>query len=58
LENATIVAVPAENFLHPVAIKGEWMKVKIENEEGTSSKFGWIRWKKGNQLLIHWFPLS
>lgn len=59
LENAAIiVADPGRNALNPIAIKGEWMKVSLAGSPGSIPKLGWIRWKKGDQMLITWSLLS
>lgn len=58
LESAGIVLDPGRNSLKPFAVKGEWMKVSIDGPPGSIPKLGWIRWKKGNQMLITWSLLS
>ncbi|HWR32876.1 MAG TPA: hypothetical protein VN451_05100 [Chitinophagaceae bacterium] len=58
LDNASQVVNPGRNSLTPHAISGDWMKVSIEGTPGSIPKLGWIRWKKGNQLLITWSLLS
>lgn len=59
LDNASIIMNPGKSTLHPVAIQGEWMKVStLQETPGSTPKLGWIRWKKGNQLLINWSLLS
>jgi hypothetical protein len=59
LDNASVVLNPGRSSLHPVAVQGEWMKVSTAQESpGAIPKMGWIRWKKGNQLLINWSLLS
>lgn len=59
MENASIVADAGKNSLRPVAIRGEWMKVAIETDSPEAKpRLGWIRWKKGNQVLITWSLLS
>jgi hypothetical protein len=34
-----------------ISIKGDWIEIKIEDTEET----GWIRWRKGNQILIRMY---
>lgn len=59
LENASIVINPGRSSLMPVAVKGDWMKVSLSQDApGAIPKLGWIRWKKNDQLLISWSPLS
>lgn len=59
LDNASIVVNPGNNSLRPIAVQGEWMKVATNQEASNAiPKLGWIRWKKGNQMLITWSLLS
>ena len=60
------VALPGSgapfHTVHTVEVKGEWLKVKWDTSHGTGSQvprydYGWIRWKKGNKLLVE-FLLS
>jgi hypothetical protein len=53
------VAMPNAPF-HPVEVRGEWLKVKWEIANGTRQKgakynSGWIRWKRGDRLLVELF---
>lgn len=59
LDNASIVARPGQNALSPFAVKGEWIKVSLgADNPGARPVLGWIRWRKGAQLLITWSYLS
>lgn len=59
LDNASTVLNPGRSTLRPIAVQGEWMKVAtIQESPAAIPKLGWIRWKKGNQLLISWSLLS
>lgn len=59
LDNAAVVLNPGRSSLHPIAIQGEWMKVStVQENPDAVPKLGWIRWKKGNQMLITWSLLS
>jgi hypothetical protein len=59
LENASIVTNPGKNSLRPIAVKGEWMKVAtMPDDPNAAPKLGWIRWRKGSQVLISWSLLS
>lgn len=59
LDNASSILNPGRNSLRPIAMQGEWMKVAtIQESPNAIPKLGWIRWKKGNQLLISWSLLS
>lgn len=37
-------------FYHPSAMNGDWLKLKWDTDKG--QRYGWIRWKKGNTLLV------
>ena len=41
-------------FLKPIIIKNEWLKVMWEDEK-KNKRYGWIKWKEGNKLLIEFF---
>lgn len=42
--------------LHPVAVRGEWLKVKWPvAESGEKYDFGWVRWRRGERLLVEFF---
>ena len=52
----------ADVFFHPVAIKGDWLRVKWDLSEsgaakvaGTKIHYGWIKWKENNYLIIERF---
>jgi len=52
------VPVPDAPF-HPVEVRGEWLKVKWEAEDmGKKGDAGWIRWKRGERLLVELFYIS
>jgi hypothetical protein len=40
--------VEEDEYLHPLAIRGNWLKVEI----GSTGKQAWIKWKEANKLLI------
>ena len=41
---------------HPVEVKGEWLKIRWEAADGRrTAGSGWIRWKKGERLLVELF---
>ena len=58
LDHAAQVVNPGRNSLTVHAISADWMKVSIEGSPGSIPKLGWIRWKKGDQMLITWSLLS
>lgn len=39
-------------FMKPLLVQNEWMYVKLVNDSLTEQGKGWIRWKKGNKLLV------
>lgn len=55
--------VMKDSPFHPVGVRGEWLRVKWGVMDGTDGKrakhnSGWIRWKKGDRLLIELFYIS
>ncbi len=61
--NSRQIKKPVLNCLTPVSIDKEWLKVKVDptvcdryNEMGKNDIVnGYLRWKKGEKLLIHYF---
>jgi hypothetical protein len=56
------VSMPDVPF-HPVEVRGEWLKVKWDVANGTENKgikydSGWVRWRKGERLLVELFYIS
>jgi len=51
LENASINSTSYE-FLQPIAVRGEWLKVNLTDEDFSILDQGWIRWKSNEELLI------
>jgi hypothetical protein len=45
-------------FMHPVRVKGEWMKVLLMDSNFNKVAMGWIQWKRDNKLLITYNLLS
>jgi len=48
---------------HPVEVRGEWLKIKWDVTSGTESKdtkyeSGWVRWRRGEKLLVELFYLD
>ena len=44
---------------HPVEVRGEWLKIKWEAaNKGMRDGLGWIRWKRGERLLVELFYIS
>jgi hypothetical protein len=46
------------DFMKPLLVEEEWMYVKLLNESMAEQAKGWIRWKKGNSMLITYSLLS
>ncbi len=40
--------------VHPVEVKGEWLKVEWDNPDKTKNN-GWVKWKENERLLIEIF---
>ncbi len=55
------ISLPNTSF-HPFQVKGEWLKVRwnITSRAKDKGKYdsGWIRWKKGERLLVELFYFS
>lgn len=54
---------PAKNlFLYPKEVKGEWMRIIWTDSnyptDNSINYSGWIKWKKGNQIIISLHHLS
>lgn len=53
-----------EAYYHPVEIKGDWMKVEIENDSmnvergGKRPATGWIKWKEGHKIIVDVFYVA
>ena len=46
------------NFMQPLIIKGDWMMVRLVDDDYKTVGKGWIQWKKENNLLIKYSLLS
>jgi len=52
------VSTPDAPF-HPVEVRGEWLKIKWEAaNQRTKYGSGWIRWRRGERLLVELFYIS
>ncbi|MGE0587485.1 MAG: hypothetical protein AB7O48_02860 [Cyclobacteriaceae bacterium] len=58
LDQASIIASVQGAQLRPVAVKGDWLMVSTVGLADRIVPTGWIRWKKGDQLLISYSVLS
>lgn len=54
------VELPKEVTFHPVEINGEWLKVRWDSpkKSGKNDRFGWVKWKESNKILIELFYTS
>jgi len=52
---ASLSGVGSENLLQPLELKGDWLQVKTfsENNDPLPSS-GWIRWRRGETVLVKW----
>ncbi len=44
--------------MQPLIIKGDWMMVRLVDDDYKIVGEGWIQWKKENNLLIKYSLLS
>ncbi|MCB0488570.1 MAG: hypothetical protein R2820_10235 [Cyclobacteriaceae bacterium] len=58
LDQASIIASVQGAQLRPIAVKGDWLMVSTVGLADRIVPTGWIRWKKGDQLLISYSVLS
>jgi hypothetical protein len=47
------LGVGDDDFIEPVLIQGDWLKVRFR-DHGTE-RFGWVKWKNHNKLIIELF---
>ena len=57
LDSSPILST-ARAALAPLAIQGEWMKVDTNELADRIQPEGWIRWRRGDRLLVTYNPLS
>jgi hypothetical protein len=57
LDNSPILST-ASAPLPPLAVQGDWMKVAIGHLADRIQPEGWIRWRRGDRLLVTYSPLS
>lgn len=58
IDHTSILAQVPGAQLRPLAIKGEWLLVSTVGLADRIVPTGWVRWKKGDQLLILYSILS
>ncbi|HNR55820.1 MAG TPA: hypothetical protein PKJ19_11685, partial [Flavobacteriales bacterium] len=54
LEHAAILADGANALLTPVAVQGDWLQVRTHELADRMPPTGWVRWRRGDQLLVHY----
>lgn len=57
LDHASVVSIPYE-FLKPLEIQGDWMRVELWDRKFESVGKGWVRWQQDGKLLISYSLLS
>jgi hypothetical protein len=57
LDDAPILTT-APGSLPPLAVKGDWLKVAIHHLADRIQPEGWIRWRRGDRLLVYYEPLQ
>jgi hypothetical protein len=53
MENASVNPTVYE-FLQPIAVRGDWLKVNLTDSNYSILDQGWIKWKSDKQLLIRY----
>lgn len=48
--DAEMLYYDQDEFYHPNQIKGEWLQIKYGSE--SNWRYGWIKWKSENNLII------
>lgn len=50
-----VTTISADDFLLPQEVVGEWVRIKAMTEgDAEAGATGWLRWRRGEQLLIGW----
>jgi hypothetical protein len=57
LDAAPILST-ARAALPALAVQGDWLKVKTGHLADRIPPEGWIRWRRGDRLLVTYNPLS
>jgi hypothetical protein len=53
LENASANPTAYE-FLQPIAVRGDWLKVNLTDRDFSILDQGWIKWKSDKQLIVRY----
>jgi hypothetical protein len=54
LDHASEMADGADALLKPLAVRGEWLMVSTSDLADRMPPTGWIRWRKGDRLLVRY----
>ncbi len=57
LDTSPVLATTTD-ALPPLAVQGDWLKVSISHLADRMPSEGWIRWRRGDRLLVTYNPLS
>ncbi len=57
LDDAPVLATTGES-LPPRAVRGDWLQVSIPHLADGIPREGWVRWRRGDRLLLGYEPLS
>ena len=55
-----IIEIPEDTIFHPVEIRGDWLKVRLDSPEVVkkNTEFAWIKWKENDVIIIELFYIS
>jgi hypothetical protein len=56
--DASPILSTARAALPPLAVQGDWLKVATGHLADRIQPEGWIRWRRGERLLVIYNPLS
>ncbi len=56
--DASLILSTARAGLPPLAVQGDWLKVSTGHLADRIQPEGWIRWRRGDRLLVTYNPLS
>ncbi|MCB9182978.1 MAG: hypothetical protein H6591_03595 [Flavobacteriales bacterium] len=54
MEQASIRADGTSALLTPLAVQGDWLLVRAHGSSHTLDTTGWVRWRKGDSLLVNY----
>jgi hypothetical protein len=56
--DASSILSTARAAMPPLAVQGDWLKVATKDLADRIQPEGWIRWRRGDRLLVFYNPLS